>query len=762
MNVTGSQGLDTRDGIERVSHHVDLDKDFYDMEPEIQRETFLEDIDGILVFTNLPKVKGERYQMLFRAVRKKLAERDVVWDEDIEDFLMPVGDEPQEISENNPPKGKTHGLAFVEFKNSEKANRILNELNGVKFDKNRNWSIQRWKDWLDSENIEEEFVPPSFEDFQSSEPVRQWLEDEEGRDQFLVRWLDRDVHKTALYWGDHRRGGMDLVTDFGPTIARIGKQVFCVRQAEFSPLGSYILTRHDVGLKIWSQGRDNFWNEHCKLAHSGVSLWEWSPQENFLVTFNADDEGDREDEEVIFWSLETGQQMRRFHPGYARHVDLYWPYFRFSADDAYFGWLQSSMYKSDPENCTKAHADKITLFQTSDFRKIAKRSLQTTGRGIRRLEFNPCRNFLAYVTTNKDCVDVTIITVPGRDIVGRHSYSQPIKGIQLIWHPNGNYLCVKVTKLKKKRKGKKDDIRIDSYDLTIFNCNYESKVGTMPKFPNTSLGKAGVLDIKWEPTAPRMCVLQRKESTGGTRIRLFDISSRVKERFEQGACPNWSYDLNQIHWSPTGRHLVLSNSNDRIFFDADYEKYVHQVHSSAEDLQWDPSGRFVISIVATDMDDDEKDEYGATDNAWVMYNFQGDVIAQQQYKGFQSKDNSCLYSFQWRPRPKSLLSDDEKLKIKRNLKQDHWVEFEKADIRIRTERSSAEVKERLLKQEDWQDIFAALQERGQFFQDRRRELRGGIDSEDEDEFEIEETTEEEVIRKEDVEVTIEEIQMFNG
>merc|ERR1712154_754246 len=103
-------------------------------------------------------------------------------------------------------------------------------------------------------------------------------------------------------------------------------------------------------------------------------------------------------------------------------------------------------------------------------------------------------------------------------------------------------------------------------------------------------------------------------------------------------------------------------------------------HDSADNLAWSPCGRFVVSTVLSPLGNDD-DGNSATDNAWVMYNFQGDDIARQNYKGTKGS-SKCLYSFDWRPRPPSLLTARHKADITKRLRKDYWNEFEETDKKI--------------------------------------------------------------------------------
>lgn len=71
-----------------------------------------------------------------------------------------------------------------------------------------------------------------------------------------------------------------------------------------------------------------------------------------------------------------------------------------------------------------------------------------------------------------------------------------------------------------------------------------------------------------------------------------------------------------------------------------------QEHTGVTDVEWDPTGRFVVSSVSA---------WSASrglDYGYMMWNFQGRLLARRPV------DRFC--SLSWRPRPPSLLSEEKK------------------------------------------------------------------------------------------------------
>ena len=75
-------------------------------------------------------------------------------------------------------------------------------------------------------------------------------------------------------------------------------------------------------------------------------------------------------------------------------------------------------------------------------------------------------------------------------------------------------------------------------------------------------------------------------------------------------------------------------------------------HFMASDVEWDPTGRYVTTSVSW---------WGhKVDNAFNVWSFQGRLL--------QARPMDQLCQFLWRPRPPSLLSDEDVKEVKKNKK----------------------------------------------------------------------------------------------
>ena len=107
-----------------------------------------------------------------------------------------------------------------------------------------------------------------------------------------------------------------------------------------------------------------------------------------------------------------------------------------------------------------------------------------------------------------------------------------------------------------------------------------------------------------------------------------------------------------LYWSPAGGMLLLAtlgeSSGALEFYDADHDVSKVEEHYKMTHIEWDPSGRTLCTAVCQPLD-------GAffkfqMDNGYKIWTWQGELLNDVRKEAF--------YQFSWRPRPKSLLSEE--------------------------------------------------------------------------------------------------------
>jgi translation initiation factor 3 subunit B len=116
-------------------------------------------------------------------------------------------------------------------------------------------------------------------------------------------------------------------------------------------MGTYIATLHRQGLRLWGGAS---WGAQQRFAHPLVKLIDFSPSENYLVTwshdpivvpegapqgpmyFSPEDEGNN----IAVWDIKTGNLLRTFPTLHSDSDDggkkqMAWPALKWSYDDKY-------------------------------------------------------------------------------------------------------------------------------------------------------------------------------------------------------------------------------------------------------------------------------------------------------------------------------------------------------------------------------------------------------------------------------------------
>ncbi|OMH79562.1 Eukaryotic translation initiation factor 3 subunit B [Zancudomyces culisetae] len=529
--------------------------------------------------------------------------------------------------------------------------------------------------------VPEEFVVPPKTEFVAKEHMKYWLLDELSRDQ-LCTLADQNI--TALW----NNGGKVVETI-------LTRKDWTETYLQWSTQGTYLMTMHRQGVVLWG---GSSWNKIMRFVHLGVRLVDTSPQETYIITYSNEplrveavndvlgagnehlnpfteaDEGNH----FCVWETQTGRLLRTF--GYVTNdngepvTKFSWPCFKWSATENYLARMTPG--------------SKISIYEAPQMTMVGKKSLNVPG--VAGFDWRPNDDIKTRTRKNQDTIAywfpevdnqpgrVTIMTVPTMEIL-RTKNMISVKDISLHWNPTGDLLCAKVLRYTKSKKSVLTNLEI----FRVSERDIPSEIVEV---------KGGVVAFAWEPQSPnhRFAIIHVDSadlnpppinSSGmATAAVKSNVSFYQFVRSKSKLSVKESFVLlktlekkntTSIYWSPKGRYIVLATLRtisvwDLEFWDLDAEvsgvskaeaatasiQLLKQTeHYGVTDLEWDPSGRYVLTTASS--------WRHSMENGYVIWDFKGE----QLLKSLQEKFKQAL----WRPRPPSLLSDSAKAKIRKNL-----------------------------------------------------------------------------------------------
>jgi len=549
-------------------------------------------------------------------------------------------------------KGSTKGYIFLEYSSPAHAADAVKCTNNHKLDKQHTFIVNLFTDFSKYEKIPDKWTPPEPQPYTGQGDLHTYLLEPDAYDQFCVV---NGPGQSVQIWQN---------TQPDPTILE-DRQSWTQTYVKWSPLGTYLATFHKQGIALWAES--NF-QQYRKFSHNLVQFIDFSPCEKYLVTYSPQIDMDNPDQKrIIIWDIRTGLEKRSFDP----EGPSAWPIFRWSQDDKYFA---------------RMGIDVLSVYETPSFFLLDKKSLKIPG--IRDFSWSPTDNIIAYwVAEDKDVpARVTLMEFPNRnEMRSKNLFS--VADCKIHWQKSGDYLCVKVDRYAKVRK-EKNECKYSGlyYNFEIFHMR-EKQV------PVDSVDcKELIQAFAWEPVGSKFSFIHGESPNVNVsfyEVRIGQTPALLK-KFEKRAC-------NHLFWSPNGQYIVLagvgSNGGGSLEF-VDTKEFLimnSTDHYQMSDVEWDPTGRYVVTGVSI--------WKTKVDTGYWIWSFQGKILKRVNQEKFAQ--------LLWRPRPKSLLSEQQQLQIKKNLKK-YYAQFESKD-RMRQSKASKELVEKR----------AALMEKFQAYRDQR-------------------------------------------
>lgn len=614
-------------------------------------------VESVVVVDGVPVVGGDRVEKLKNVIRKIYSKFGKL------------------VNEHYPLEadGNTKGYIFLEFSNHTNALEAVKSTNNYKLDRQHTFTVNLFSDFDKYLNISEDWEPPKVQPYKDQGNLRLWLQEPDGCDQYAM------IHK-----------GGEEVTVFTNTqpdpVESQSRQRWTETYVKWSPLGTYLATFHTRGIALW--GGDDF-HQITKFSHPGVQFIEFSPCEKYLVTFSPKDLNVSDDPTaIIVWDCRTGAKKRAFNS----ENPPVWPVFKWSVDDKFFARMTQD--------------GALSIYETPSFGLLDKKSIKVEG--LQGFSWSPRDNIIAYwVAEAKDVpARVVLLEIPSRkELRVKNLFN--VADCKMHWQKSGDYLCVKVDRYRKMLENKDVKYAGMYHNFEIFHMNEKQIPVDTVKIEET------VHAFSWEPVGSKFAVIHGESQQ--LNVSFYGLKKgtepEILKKYERKTA-------NHIFWAPTGQFVVLAglrSMNGVLEFvdTSDFTSMGVGEHFMCTDVEWDPTGRYVITGVSW---------WGhKVDNAYWMWNFQGKILKRSNV------DRFC--QLVWRPRPQTLLSKEKLKDVKKNLKR--YSDIFNLKDKMRQNKAS---KELVAKRQTMMEEFKAWKDRKakEFLEtkERRMELRGGFDADD--------------------------------
>jgi len=172
--------------------------------------------------------------------------------------------------------------------------------------------------------------------------------------------------------------------------------------------------------------------------------------------------------------------------------------------------------------------------------------------------------------------------------------------------------------------------------------------------------EGNIVAFAWEPKGNRFAIIHGEGSRPDVSFYTMDKQLRLLKTLEKRA-------INSLYWSPQGEFIVLAglgnlNGTLEFFYVNEMELIGHEDHFNCSAIEWDPTGRYISSVVSF--------WKHQVETGYNIYSFQGKLLKHVLKDKF--------YQMIWRPRPASLLSQEKRQSIKANIKK-YFQQFREAD-----------------------------------------------------------------------------------
>ena len=506
-----------------------------------------------------------------------------------------------------------HSFAFAEYESPEQAVAAIRALHGTRLDKKHTIAVNKLTNverYGREGRIDEDYHPPHIEPFREHEHLRWWLGDPGARDQFVMYRGDH----VGVFWNRKKENPENIVD----------RQHWTEMFVQWSPQGTYLATMHRRGVQLWGGPS---WSRQTRFPHPLCNMMDFSPNENYIVTWSVKPIEVEEDDPVltladegknyIIWDVATGKPLRSFanHEVSGPTVDEQgnpvrkkypWPALKWSADDKYVARMLEG------QSISVYELPKMNLLEKTTIKIEGIKDFEWSPATVQRDGVKSYEQLFCYWTPEigSNPAKVGLMSIPSKEIVRTRNLFN-VTDAKLHWQSQGAYVCVKVDRHSKSKKSL-------ATNLEIFRVREKGvPVEVVDSIKDT------VINFAWEPKGDRFVLITTAEVVIATAVPpKTSVSFFCPEKVKGSGVGNFKHirtldkkNSNAIYWSPKGRFVVVatissSQSFDLDFWDLDFEGEKSETdkdltanlqhmatadHYGVTDVDWDPTGRYVVT-----------------------------------------------------------------------------------------------------------------------------------------------------------------------
>lgn len=538
--------------------------------------------------------------------------------------------------------GLTKGYLFVELETIDQAEAVLKVAHGYRLDKQHVLYAFRFTDFERLANLEEEFREPEVAPFKEHEYLHSWLLDPTAREQFVAL----HAGTTTISWVN-RVGQPEQVES---------RQQWTEHFVQWSSKGSYLSTIHSQGVALWG---GSSWKMIARFPHHGVRLIDFSPQESYLITWSPHDSRRAGEPNLLIWDI-VAQRLAKGFIVEGSLSEGAWPLLRWSYNDGFV---------------VKVQEDGLAVYESPSFGLLDKTIVPV--QKARDLQWSPSNNLLCYWCPEGANVParVAITEFPSKQVI-RNKNLFNVNSCRPYWQDNGKYLAIVVN-----RHGKNKNVVFSN--LELFRIQEKSIPVDVIEF-ETELAM-----FAWEPTGHRFAIVRNPDAIRS----LFSIYTMTAvdnglSTVKMIGSVHERKPLTKIAWSPRGDFLLLSilsgpAAGFELFHAGEASSFITRDHYMATECEWNQSGNYIATYITYSKHQ--------MDNGFIIWDAKGDQVCKVPVQKFQS--------FNWRPRPPTLLDAAAIKEVKKNMKTFITkYEAEDAQQADQTSGEEAALRSRLLKE----------------------------------------------------------------